>query len=629
MTTELREELMEIYRENLQPPYFGGMKNWVEENIELPSAYAIPGKLDLSISPYLHRPMQDIDNPHIMQINLACATQIGKSLTAELAIPYLIINAPGPIFRIFHNKEVSDVFMETRLIPLLKNCKSVKNLLNYDRFSTKKSGVTLPHMSITCGGSGTALQHGMSVKYLFCDEVHQFEVGQFNKFLARTTAFAGRRKIICSSQPNRAGSEWDHICQKGLIYEWHWLCPHCQTRQPFYWSKEKDNNRGYAGFNWDTVLNPDRETTNIAASAKTTWLECIKCDHRVKDTPMERRQLNDNSEYVCVKNDGDPTIVTYTAPNFVNINLSFEYAATAYMIAKRMKKQTGLDEQMEIFVTQILGKFYKRDESIEFSKVLTEIYSKEVDKDWIITMGVDVQRTGKVKYYVVRAWHKNGNESRRLEFGICRTWEEIDDIRQKHNIPLPLVHVDSGDGEMTTEVYQECLKHGKIITVGKQLQYVSWTPTKGDGSKMNYKHPDNVLRYYSAVSNQDAAFPQGHKLKGVPAPLIIFSNFSIKTILGNLRDNILDGVKWVVDQRDEEYDKQIFSEGLKDVVDKRSGLTTKRWMQTGQDNHYFDAEVLCLLGAIRANAFSATKINEEDIKKLIEKENSNKDYKKI
>ena len=32
MTTELREELMEIYRENLQPPYFGGMKNWVEEN---------------------------------------------------------------------------------------------------------------------------------------------------------------------------------------------------------------------------------------------------------------------------------------------------------------------------------------------------------------------------------------------------------------------------------------------------------------------------------------------------------------------------------------------------------------------------------------------------------------------
>ena len=37
-----------------------------------------------------------------------------------------------------------------------------------------------------------------------------------------------------------------------------------------------------------------------------------------------------------------------------------------------------------------------------------------------------------------------------------------------------------------------------------------------------------------------------------------------------------------------------------------------------QYNHYFDTEVLCLLGAIRANLFSAIKINEADIKKLAE-----------
>ena len=80
----------------------------------------------------------------------------------------------------------------------------------------------------------------------------------------------------------------------------------------------------------------------------------------------------------------------------------------------------------------------------------------------------------------------------------------------------------------------------------------------------------------------------------------------------------MPNVEWKIDVADEEYDRQMYAEGLKDVIDKKSGLTQKRWIQTRQENHFWDCEVLCLLGAIRANAFSATKINEADIKKLID-----------
>ena len=233
-------------------------------------------------------------------------------------------------------------------------------------------------------------------------------------------------------------------------------------------------------------------------------------------------------------------------------------------------------------------------------------------------MGVDVQRVGNVKYYVVRAWNKNGNESRRLAFGVTISWDEIEEIRKKYNVPLPMVHVDSGDGETTVQVYQECLIKGMVAKLAGNLQYISYTPTKGDGSKTSYKHNDNITRLYSPISNQDSGFPQGHKLKGIPAPLILFSNYSIKTILGNLRDNQIPHVTWKIDAPDEQYDKQMYSEGLMDVVDKKSGLTVKRWIQCKNENHFFDCEVLNLLAAIRANVFSATKINEADIKKLIE-----------
>jgi len=616
MNEETKNELLAIYRDSLQPPYFGGFRSWCEENIILPSAYAIPGKLDLSISPYLIKPALDFDNPNITQINLCMATQVGKSLLSELFIPYTVINQPGPLFRIFQTKELSDKFAEDRLIPLLKECELIKPLLRYDRFSTKKNGIKFPHTSVTLGSSNTSLAHGSSVRYLLCDELHTWDTGLFDLFKARTTAFSGRRKIICASQPGKTGSEWENICYKGLVYEWSWLCPKCKTKQLFHWSYSKPDNT-YAGMNWDTVLLPDG-STNINESAKTAHLDCIKCDHQIHDTPSERYLLNNTGDYTLTKNDGDTSIVTYIAPGLVNAGLSFKSIVSQYLVAKQMQRMTALDDQMQIFVTQVLGKFYKRESEADLSKILIEAYNKEgLDKDWIPVLGVDVQRTGGVKYYVVRAWHRNGNESRRLEFGIARTFDEIQTIQKKYNILNPMVHVDSGDGEMTQVVYQECLKRGNVVGQRGNLEYMSWVPTKGD-QKVNYKHKDDVTRLFSEPSLQESGFPVGHKLKGIPAKLILFSNFSLKTILGQLRDNLIPGITWKIDQPDDQYEKHLYAERLVDVVDKKSGQITKRWVQEGKDNHYFDCEVLCLLGAIRAKSFSAIEINEADIKRLTE-----------
>ena len=231
-------------------------------------------------------------------------------------------------------------------------------------------------------------------------------------------------------------------------------------------------------------------------------------------------------------------------------------------------------------------------------------------------MTVDVQRTGNVKYWLVRAWHKNGNESRRIDFGVARDWEDIEKVREKYKVPYPLVGVDSGDGSRTQEIYQECIKHGQVVKVGNVRQYASWCPLKGDG-KVSYKHSDDVVRLYSPISNQDSQFPIGHKLKGIPAPLILWSNYSVKTILANLRDNKISGVVWKIYRPDSEYDTQMYSESLLDVVDKKSGVSVKRWIQTRADNHWLDVEAMNLVMAMRANVFSATKINEEDIKQLI------------
>ena len=602
MVEEVKEELINTFKEAIHLPYTDGIVKWCQDNIILPNSYAIPGKLDLSISPYLIEPLQELDNPKIKQINLIMATQIGKSLLTEISIPYWVINNPGTIMKLFHNNEISDVISETRFLPLIKSCEVLKPLLKYDRFSTKLRGVNFPHVSLIMGGANDGKAHGSTVKYLICSEAHQWDSGMLDKFIARTTAFAGRRKIIIDSQPNEKGSELERHYLQGKVNVWHWKCPHCNAYQPYIWAKEREDGT-YAGFNWDTILNEDGETTNIGLSAKTCWLECEFCRHKITDSPTNRVSLNDTGKYICVKDDGASDVVSYTAPNFVNINLSFESAASQYMLAKRIQR-TGVDEQMKIFVNQVLGQFYKANEITDTSTVLKEAYSLELNEEWITTMGVDVQRKGAVKYWGVRAWRKDGKESRRIDFGIARTWEEISKIQEKYKIPLPLVGVDSGDG--TDDIYQECIKAGgkfKIVRIGNQLKHIGWTPLKGDG-KPNWPHSNGVKKLYSPPSPQDSKFTDGSKFKGIPAELILFSSGNISKILANLRDNKTVGVKWLIDSDDKDYIQQIYAEGFVEHLNTKTGLTETKWTVKSDNNHYFDVEKMNLVLAIMAGCFT-------------------------
>jgi hypothetical protein len=606
MLIDQKRKLLNTFVDNIQLPYSKGIKNWCEENIILPNGYAIPGKLDLSTSPYLHQPLADLDDPTIKQVNFIMATQLGKSLCEQMAIGFFAVNAPAPMLYLLHNNDIAKKFAKSHIIPLLRNCKLTNNLLNQNRFATTVNEITFAN-GITCtiGGANEGFAHGLTIRYLLLDEVHQWDNGILDKVIARTTAFAGRRKIVISSQPNEKGSELERHYLQGRIMEWQWKCPKCGAYQPYEWAKERADGT-WAGFNWDTILMPDGETTNIAQSAKTCWLECDPCRHKIYDTPSNRVLLNNTGKYVCIKNDGAGDVVSYTAPNFVNINLSYESAAAQYMLAKRVKR-TGVDEQMKIFVNQVLGKFYKAEEIItDTSTVLCENYAKEITGDWLCTMGVDVQKKGGIKYWGIRSWNKNGLESRRIDFGIARTWEEIGAIQNKYKILTPLVGVDSGFD--TQEVYQATIVAAgnyKIIKNNNgQLEHVGWIPFKGEGTHKGFVHKDGITRLYSMPSLQSVSFADNKKFAGIPAKLILYQSTQIQSILANLRDNKIAGVKWLIDSDDKDYLQQIYAEGFADIVNKKTGLTETRWIEKSDNNHYFDVEKINLVIAIMAKYFT-------------------------
>lgn len=624
MIEEISNKFLDTFT-NVSQPFTGSIADWAKENVVLNEIYGIPGKLDFTTSPWLVPPLEDVLNPKVTMVIKIMAVRLGKSLTDEATIPYWINQNPGPIFRIFQDDDAASLNIETRLLPILRNIKCIAPLLP-DRKGIKKGLIKLPNTYIRYSGDKESVAHGPGTRYLILDEAHLYDVGMIEKFIARTLDFAGRRKIIISSTPNQYGSELEKYYLSGQIFEWHWKCPHCSKYQPYWWSKQRDD-LSFGGFNWDTILTADGEHTDVDKSSETTWLECFYCKHQIHDNLENRRKLNNDGKYICIKSDGDSTIHSYTCPLFVNLNLPFKFFTMEYLKAKRMK-QIGLDDDMMTFVCGKLAKFYKAEPVGDDSRIMRGDYipnPTDYEKDWVNIMTVDCQARGDLKYYVIRAWNKNGNESRRLAFGVCRTFNELDEIRKKWNVRVPCVGVDSGWN--TTQIYQECIKHNEDIfdPVLKRRIFVSWIPMKGDGNKSNYIHDDNVSRFYAPLSKQDPLWPSDSKYYGRTAKLLLWSNYSIKTILANLRDNTINGIKWLVDVKDAEYERQLYSEGLKEEFDKKTGLKRLRWSKIGDANEYLDCEAMNLVLAIRINVFSATNVDEKKIQEIMEKTNTKKE----
>lgn len=616
----LKNDLLDTFSNQFDPPFSGSIAQWAEKYIDVQGDVGVTGPFKISNSPWLTEPLRALKDPKVEQINICSAVQTAKNLCVHLAVCYWAVNDFGPTLILNQSDRDAEYLAVNRLYPLFTNCPLIKPLLDLKRYTTTTKQVKFPKYSLTVSGINKNIVNSRTVRYLWLDEIHAYEdISLIEKAISRTNYFTGRRKIIITSQPDEVGSALHKHYTQGSIYEWNWLCPSCKKYQAWRWQWQRED-KTFAGINWDTILNKDNETTNIALSSDTACLECYYCKHQVKDSPTNRRLLNDTGKYVCIKNDGDSGIVSYTWPGFVNIQLSFKGIAAKYLNAKRQER-LGLSADIITFEQQILGKFYRQGIEADHSKLMRGDYTpdpNDKNADWVNFMGVDLQRReGEVKYYVVRAGHKNGVESRRLACGVCRTFDEIDAIAKKWNVKKCNVGVDSGDGPRTKTVYQECIRRGEVHNLPNgSAVWLTWQPFKGD-KKLSYdNHIDKVSRYYSPISKQDPLWPIESKFKGIMAQLVLWSNYSIKTMLAQLRDGKLPNIKWLVDSKDDDYEKQMYSEGLVYKLDKKTGKTKAIWIEN-EDNHFWDCEAMILTLFIMSGVFSPTKINEDELLKAI------------
>ena len=614
MVLSQKNNFIDKFLTGLRPVDTRPLHEWLHSNVSLPGVYNPQGQFNVDFYPYLKAPMSDLTDDKVKQLNLASCVQAGKSMVQQLFLPYILLENPAYTSMVFDTQDNAKKCIEERIIPLLKNNKDTKKLLNSQRFNVRKTGISLPHMTLRVGGPAESNLNGYTAKYIMGDEVWRWQADYhkdvFEKLRNRQLAYNATKKSIFSSQPDYEGSDWHKECMRGLWYKWGYRCPDCKVLQLYEWNGQRDET------DYGMVFDATDKNNDYNKKAGSGRLVCQHCFYEIKDTPSNRKSLLMNGDYILVHSGPDHSIHTYSWGQFVNISIPFKQIALNYFDAVLQQRNEGLRTKHELFRQQTLGEFWKVGQQTNLPKLMIQAYqpSDEWKDETIRFLTIDVQQSG--LYWLVRAWSNHAAESRLIDWGMVVGFAEIEEIITKYKIHPLCVGVDSGYD--TKNVYAESVQRSKVITLNNGKKMIAqWTCFKGDGGqglspKKFYKHKieenGRVIeldRLYSTCTKVDPMFPVGSKFKCLRANLYAWSNYSIKWILCNLRDNKLP-FAWKLNERaNADYTKQMFSEEL--------NWKTGRFEMVGTENHIFDCECLQLIMALQSDCYHPA---AEDLNKI-------------
>lgn len=583
------EILRKIWREAWQPPDRRQPWKWCEDHIRSIPYSPQPGRFRSDNSPWIRDVMEAIVDPKVRLVSIMAAVQASKTTAAELSIPYIIENLPGPTLWLDQTDDDARDYSESRLQVLFENCPTLTKQMptGLKRNRKKLNSIKFNNgmnLWILGAKNKTNLQR-RSIRWLFGDETWRWPEGHMAEAEARVTAFGWLGKCVFMSQGGEEDDDTDRKFQTTDQREWMFSCPKCNHEQAYKWENVE----------WSKSAKLDDDSYDFDEIRRTTAFRCEGCNHHFDDTDRQRRELNARGRFVAQN------------PRASNENVGFHWNALCSMSwgqlaelylrgkqAARMgdadllkqfyQKRLGLPwrEYVEDFKLEIVKSGYKRGETWEemgaidprSQAVLCAPLPDRANLIGLIFITVDCQMDH--LFIVVRCWSAEGG-SRLVWNERILTFTDVEVIQERYGVHPSLVFIDAGHA--TYDVYRECAKRGWIALMGDHRPVYAH---KQKGKKTP------VQRFYSPRRKVSLAH-------GKFCIVHYWSNLNIKDTLAHLRrnQNPANGPTWEVpDDVDDDYLAQLDSEHR--IKDKGKW----RWVQIGsRPNHYLDCEAMQVVAA--------------------------------
>lgn len=556
---------------------------WCEKHVEEIPYSPIPGPFRASNSPMTRAVMDAIVNPRIRSVCVSACIQSGKTLAPELALAYIVANAPGPTMWLDITDESAKDQGEGRLRPLFEHCKPVKELFNPDKNKMRNrtmiftNGMTL----WVAGAKNKRNLQRRSIRWLFGDETWLWEPGRMAEAEARVAAFGYLGKCVFMSQGSFENDDTDKKFKASNQQEWCFTCPHCGNEQSFTWEN----------LHFDSSIVDAAGKRNYAEIRKTVHLVCEHCGKRFENSDSSRRRLNAAARFVPQNLSAAPDAAGFHWNALATTDWGL--LAEQFLRAKDAAKRGDISD-LQAFIQKRLAKPWKDDEeTYELAAVVVPEGGYKLGDPWkdeaffnpqngtilapqeaaeaaatlspLRFLTIDVQDG--YFYYALRAWSKTG-DSRLIDCGMLQSFSDIETLARSRNVFPAFVFLDCGF--RTPSVLAFCAKN-------------NFTAFRGD-ARNEWRFNDGHKRFYSPCEKISVGNSQ-------VARRFFYSNLRVKDILAALRAGQTTSTWEIPSNAPENYVRQLGSE--------RRNNDKQIWERIGhRANHYLDCEAMQVAAAV-------------------------------
>lgn len=518
-------------RLGLRPPSDLKPWEWAAQNVKIANSER-SSRYDPEQTPWWKRPMECAGDYSTREVVVVAPTGSGKSTMVEALVPYIVSEDPGPLLYASQTDSDAKFWAESRLKPAMLSCPTLRNLWPKDRHASRKMEIIFPHMPmVICGANHSSFQE-KSVRWLFGDEVWDWEPGLVREFKARHHNRWNRKVILVSQGSTAGGFDENGACVGGDEFwqEWRksdmgvysWKCQECGDAQPY----------DFTSLKYDVIEN-GMGGIDEQATSKTARMACRGCGHEYADKPEVRRKLcksntdNGNGGYISTNAAAVDNVKGFRIDSLAIWWVPWEAEILEFLEAKRQLK-AGVTDKMRQFTQKRRADFWSDSMSTSKVDVVRSADFSKIDHEDGAPLDDEMARFATIDaggdhyWMTICAW-KAGGCVRVLWEGYIPSdggdETQLLGICDRYNVKRRATFIDIGYEQ--DRILDLCVKHG-------------WTGIKGSGNHRAFPHPTAtgkpVEKLYSTIRRAKA------KSGGIANFILIASN-EIKDILSRVASN--------------------------------------------------------------------------------------------
>lgn len=243
-------KLFAVVLQKLKPPPPLTISQWADKYRVLSSeSSAEPGRWHTDKAPYQRAIMDAIGDPHVREVVVMSAAQIGKTDAFILnVLAYYMDYAPAPIMCMQPTLDMGQTLSKDRISPMLRDTPRLKGLVDVkSRFAgntVMKKNFIGGHITIVGANSPSSLA-SRPIKVLLADEIDRYpksagtEGDPLNLAKKRQTTFWDCKTVMVSTPTIKGDSRIEDAFNLSTQEEWNIPCPECGAYQPLVWENVK------------------------------------------------------------------------------------------------------------------------------------------------------------------------------------------------------------------------------------------------------------------------------------------------------------------------------------------------------------------------------------------------------